>query len=473
MPVVLLIGLLGWAFNIDFVSVPMLCVFAGLVLFFCDDVKNVFIIVFAIPFLPNKIEGQADFIVLGAGVAFFFIAVIFFLVKHLAVKKTSVKKGKLFWGFVASLVAYLLGGVWGYFNPLNALIILVLTCATYFLYWVAINFTTDFRKFINYVFIAIGVLLGFQLLVSYIRVEGPLFSAITQKSVVWIGLQNINVVAIYFMLAMVSTFQLALKNKYDYLLTLAGLIFFVLVYFTYSRMGLLLCVVLMIPCVIYVFIKSSNKKIFLIIAGVGVALVGAGVAVFWSKISQLFSHYLTYGFSGNGRDSLWPWCWQKFIENPIFGIGFKSENVPGVSANTFVLAHNTVLQYLVSVGIVGSLLMLYYFVERYRIIFSNFNEIKLFNLFHVLVIALSGITDQSPACDVFMICMAISLVAIAEIDSAENVKKEKSETTENLKEEKNKDEKVELESGENSLENSQEKVQKKEKTKEQVKGQNF
>lgn len=441
-PIVLFIGLLGWALGIDVVSVPIVCAFASLVLFFCDDVKNVFIVVFAVPFLPNGFNMGSDFYLLGAGVGLFFISIIFFLIKHLAVKKTPVKKGKLFWGFVASLVAYLIGGIWGYFNILNALIILVLTSATYFLYWIAINFTTNFRKFMNYLFIGIGVLLSFQLIISYAKVEGTFFEAITRKGVCWIGLQNINVVSTYAIFAMLSTFQLALKHKRDYLIVLAGLLFFVLNYFTYSRMGLLVCVILLIPSLIYIFIKSSNKKIFLIIAGACVAIAGIALWVFWDKISQIFNHYLSYGFKANGREKLWPWCWQKFLENPVFGIGFMSENVPGISANTFVLAHNTVLQYLSSLGIVGTLLMAYYFVERYRIICSNFNSVKLFTLLHVLAIALCGITDQAEANDVFLICIGVALVALAEIDSAENPKVKEEKVLNDNSEEKFEAEKI-------------------------------
>ena len=74
------------------------------------------------------------------------------------------------------------------------------------------------------------------------------------------------------------------------------------------------------------------------------------------------------GYSGNGRQILWPWCWNKFKENPLFGIGFvsKDDSVPTlVSTDSIVLAHNSILQYLTSLGIIGTLMMGYFYFKKY------------------------------------------------------------------------------------------------------------
>ncbi|MGN0961216.1 MAG: O-antigen ligase family protein [Christensenellales bacterium] len=424
MPILLTIGFFGWVCKLDFITVPLLCIYVGLLLIFCDDVRNICPVVFSVPFFINQIEGFIDYIILGVSICFFLIGVIVFLIRQLAIKKTPVKKGKLFWGFVISLIAYLIGGLWNYFNLLNFIIIIAMTSASYLIYWLAINFTHNLKTYLNVLFISIGIILSIQLLISYAMVDEPFSSAILAKNVIWIGLQNINVVAIYFILAMISTFHFALKNKCDYLLTLAGMIFAICTYFTYSRMGTLICFILMLICILYIFVKSQNKLIFFFIGILGIFILGIVCIFRFESISKLLSHYTNLGLSGNGRNTLWPWCLDKFIHNPIFGVGFTSKDpVPGlISTDSIILAHNSVIQYLTSLGIVGSLLILYYYIKKYQILLTKFNEFKFMNLLHVLAIGLSGITDQCPTMDIFIICISLVLVANAEKDTEEILK---------------------------------------------------
>lgn len=418
LPILLTIGFIGWVCKIDFVTVPLLCVYVGLLLGFCDDIRNLYPVAFAVPFFINTIEGFMDYVILGIGIAFFIVGLIIFLIRHLAIKKTPVKKGKLFWGMVACLVAYLIGGIVGYFNILNALIITAMTCASYLLYWLAINFTHSLKTYLNYLFISIGIILSIQLLISYVMVDEPFLSAILSKNVIWIGLQNINVVAIYFMLAMLSTFQLALGHKLDYLITLSGLFFAICTYFTYSRMGMLICAILLIIATIFLFVKSKNKTAFLIML-ISITLALLSLFIFgFETLTKILKHYTKLGFDGNGRDELWPWCWEKFLDNPAFGIGFTTnETIPGLPPTKIILAHNSLLQYLVSLGVIGTIIISFFFLCKYKILCTKFNNFKFMNLLTVMAIALSGITDQSPTGDVFIICITLILIANAEKDT--------------------------------------------------------
>lgn len=425
LPVVLTIGFVGWFCKIDFITIPLLCLYAGLVLAFCDDIRNIFAVIFSVQFFINKIEKFSDYVVLGIGVLLFIIGVIVYLVRKLKIEKASAKKGKLFWPFVVALIAYLLGGLWGYFNLLNAVIITAMTSITYFLYWIAINFTQDLKKYLQGLFISLGIVLALQLLISYAYVDEKFSIAILSKNVIWIGLQNINVVAIYFMLAMFAVFQMAPRHKYDYLITLAGMLFAICTYFTYCRMGTLVCFVLMCAGIVYIFVKSRNKVIFIFMSLVEIFLVDTIYVLSPEKIEKLLNHYLTYGFSGNGRDTLWPWCLEKFIHNPIFGVGFTSTDpVPTVTTDNIIMAHNSLLQYLTSLGIVGTILIGYYYIERGKVVFTKFNEFKFMNMMSLLCIVLSGITDQAPTMDIFILCISTLLVSLAEMDTEEILAKE-------------------------------------------------
>lgn len=420
MPIILTLGFVGWFCKIDMIVIPLLCVYVGLLLAICDDVRNVFPVAISAQFFINSVESIADYVVLGVSILFFVVGIVIFLIRQLYINKVCVKKGKMFWPFVVALVAYLIGGIWGYFNILNAVIITAMTCATYFLYWIAINFSHNLKEYINYFFIALGIVLGFQLIISYAFVEEKFSIAILSKSVIWIGLQNINIVTTYFILAMLSTFQLALRHKYDYLISLGAMMFALCAYFTYCRMGVLIAFIIMCIALVYVFAKSRNKQIFLYIGIVGAFVLAISLIFKFDDISKIFNHYLTYGFSSNGRDVLYSFCMEKFLDSPVFGVGFTTtDHVPFMAGDidNIILAHNTPLQYLTSCGIVGTLIISYYYYSRWKVALTKFNEFKFWNVLSLLVIALQGITDQSPTMDIFVIIIITILVSLAELDT--------------------------------------------------------
>lgn len=419
LPIVITIGFLGWFWKFDTLTVPLLSLFILLVFIFCDDVKNILPIILSVPFFINQIDKENYWIYL-VSIIIFLIGAIYFIIKQF-VRKKPMKKGKMFWAMLVALVANLLGGIFGYFNIINFLIILVLSLITYFIYWLAINFCENLKSYLNYMFIVIGLLLFVQLLISYILVKESFWTSILWKSVTFIGLQNINVVAIYFMFAMMASFQLGLKHKHDYLYSLLAMFFVFCTYFTYSRMGILICAIFLVISLIYTFIKSKNKKIYIFIGLIILIGLVSIYIIFPSQVSKLFNWHLSLGMSGNGRDVLWPWCVDKFLDSPVFGVGFVSDDpVPGLSTtDSIILAHNTVLQYLTSLGIVGTILMTYFYIRKYIVLVSNFNEFKFLNLMNILIIALSGITDQSPSMDIFIMCITLCFVSLAENDSKE------------------------------------------------------
>lgn len=422
MPIILTIGFVGWICNIDFITIPLLCLYTGLLLIFCDDIKNIFAVALSAQFFINTLECFADYVAIGIGLLFFVIGLIVYLVKELLIRKISCHKGKMFWPFVCALIAYLIGGIWGYFNLLNALIITAMTSATYFLYWAAINFTHNLKQYLRYFFIAMGIILCIQVTISYARVDEPFKVAILAKNVIYIGLQNINTVALYFVLAMLSILQFAPKHKLDWLFTLASTFFAGCVYFTYCRICLFVCAIVFLIFLIYIFTKSKNKPIFLFIAIIGIFVIEIVCLFKWDKIYKFIQYYINKGFNSNGREELWSWCLEKFLQNPVFGVGFTSvEPVPSIASYNIVLAHNTLLQYLTSCGIVGSIIISYYYFSRWQIALTKYNEFKFVNSISLFAIALVSLIDQEPTMDVFVIVVITLLVALAELDTEETL----------------------------------------------------
>lgn len=417
---ILTVGFVGWVTGLDHIALFLLAIYALLMFIFCNDVKNVLPIAFAVPFFisTNGVFNKITFFIIAFVI--FFVGVVYFLIKQLAIKKVKTKKGKMFWATVVYLIAHLLGGIIGYFNILYSAIILGMVLLTYFLYWVALNFTHNLKKYIQYLFIGIGIILSIQLLISYFNVDEPFTSAILSKNVIFIGVQNINIAAIYFVFAMLSVLTLGIGHNKDYLFALASLPFAICTYFTYSRMGMLTCGILFLVAIIYMFVRSHNKPVFLFIGIVAFFIFEIITLVWWNKVSQLLDWYTGLGISGNGRETLYPWCWEQFIENPIFGVGFVTEEVVPtmVVSDHIILAHNTPLQYLTSLGIIGSLMMIYFHVQEYIVACKNFNSFKFMNFLQIMVITIFGFTATK---DVFVIIILYTLLVLSENDSDQSI----------------------------------------------------
>lgn len=401
----------------------LLCIFI-----LCDSPINALFIPLNIAFFLNSFKDESVYIYYGIAIGIFLTGLVYFLVKMLAVRKRRAQKGTMFYPFMLLIFAVFIGGAIGHFNPLSSLAVAGQMFIAYVFYFIFINFTANLKeKFIEYSIIT-GVQIFLQLIIAHLM-TGDFWDSISSKGLVNIGVQNINVAAVYLIISMLSMLYLALNNKkHDYLLSLGAIGFFLVIFLSYSRICTLVSAILLLAGYIYIFVKSNNKKIFGIITVSFLLLVAILCIALWGPIYDLVARYISMGISFNGRDVLWPWCFEKFKENPIFGIGFTSfdEPVPGVMTDTVVMAHNSILQYLTSTGLVGSALALAYYVMKYKTIFSK-EARDIFVITTVIAIALIGMVDQSPTTDIFVIIILNLLIAISEIKIKSTVPSTKEE----------------------------------------------
>lgn len=417
------VAYLGWLFNITHVSVILLCFFVALILVFCDDPKGILVVILPVEFFTRGIQSNEDYYYYGVAIGIGLIGILYYLIKQVFIKKKKVVKGKMFWAFVCITIACMLGGSVYHFSIMPKISIFGICFAVYFVYFFCINFTTNLKDFLRNCFIAFAVFAIVQLITLHIQ-SGDFLNSFTYKSVIWVGGTHINTAALYLVMGMLSMYWLAYeKKKFDYLYCLGGIGFLLATYFTYGRIALFIGGIFTIICFIIIFIKSPNKVIFLVSFGV---IVG-GVAVFailrWDRFLHLISEYIKIGFAGRGREVLWPWCIDRFMREPIFGIGFLTYNdpVPTIELNNVVIAHNTFLQFLTSTGIVGIILVSYFYVMKYRVLLNDFKGFDLFIFLISLAIAAVGMVDQSVTMDIFLVIW-ILFIALAETQSKENMK---------------------------------------------------
>lgn len=414
-PLLLLFGFICWLFSLTTLLLYVYVLVFVLSLILLDDVKNIFSMVFFVAFFIKDIFDSSVWDlylpIIGCGA----ITLVCFLVRSFLLGKGKLKKGQMFVSLMVAGVALLLGGLERFDIQVFG-VTLGLFVSTYVLYFISVNFTKDLKKYLANLFICGALILSLQVLfmdVGYLLklAEKPLLQ------ILYVGAQNINVVSTYLLVGIACCFYKGLRKHTDVLYAAMGVVLVMIVFQADCRTAKLLSVLLLLVELVVMLIVSPNKILL------GAVVVGAVTISLVLLIPVLPNDFkiLEDIFAGdegaNGRAILWPWCINKFIEYPIFGYGFvASEYVPTTQENymDIVMAHNTLLQWLTSLGIMGTLLMGYFYLKKYAILFRKLTIEKFSFILAVIIIALTGMMDQAPAMDFFVFFMPLCFVAAIE-----------------------------------------------------------
>lgn len=425
MPALFSVAFLFWALDLSDVAVGIFALFVVLNLLLFDDIKPIFVPVLYVHFYINNIYFSSHWLAYGICIGVGVLAFVYYIIKQLVKRGKTLKKGKLFWAIVAADAAFLLAGVLGRFNLLVCVITLGFSLVIYFFYWVAINFCQNLREYLLNLFVIGGLFVGAQLLYSLIG-TGDFLNAIATREIFNIGAQNINTAALFFGISLIAAFAKGKGNKRDFLYFLAACFFALMVFLTYCRMMIALAFVAGVIFTVNMFKKSDNKRIFLVFfTAVLVVAIGL-VTIFFKETVELVESFMARFISSGdmGRREIWSWSWERFLEYPVFGYGFVSEGViPTLNpATRVILSHNTLLQYLTSLGVVGTLAMGFFYFKKYQLMFKNFSFSDFFVVGMIILIELSGLVDQSATMDFFVVTITILLLAIIEKDKEPNEK---------------------------------------------------
>ena len=147
---------------------------------------------------------------------------------------------------------------------------------------------------------------------------------------------------------------------------------FIAAVFTLSRTALIFATLAYVTSVIIAATVGKRKRLFRIITLAGVAAALLFVIVFREKLMSVLSDYLERGLDDNGRYALWKYGIDSFLDSPVFGKGFF-----GLHTDTFIsidfipqMMHNTPIQLLASMGIVGTATYIWHRVQTVREFFS-------------------------------------------------------------------------------------------------------
>ena len=423
MALVSIIISLFWSLNIGFVSIGFLAFFFILTLIFChEDPKPVLLPIISITLMFNDLLIQGFMFVLIC-VAFVIVSLIIYVVYKIKTEREHIKKGKLFWPYVLVLIANALAGIIGHFESRVFFITLFLGLLLYFLYWFVLNFIKDYKDYFCKALIFLSIIVAIEVFVAYIKAEDILLTF--QKKWVRIGTGEINGPALFIVSGVISCFYLATQSKIKtkrILYVVLALFLDLVLLITLSRISLAIGAIATIIYLIVLFKQSNNKKPILIVSGCILAVVLVVCILFFERLTNIFSFYLKNMFGANGRIELWNWYLDLFKPFPIFGIGFITRDPSvtlGMGNGTYdqIMAHNTILHYLICTGIVGLILNIPFYIQKYKIVCKKFNKYKLFILINIICIEIASLVDIAGHANLFNMIILYLFIAFAEKDT--------------------------------------------------------
>lgn len=414
MPAALIYGLIFWFFKLPFFAVYGYLAAFLLILIFCKNVKNLFVPVLYISYVLPDIVTDPHLVLYGVAVGIAYVALFLFAIVRGVGKKNrgeALVKGELFYPFLLfSAVLILAGAIWR-FNVLAALITFGFCSVVLVLYFIALNFTEGLTDGLALAFLWGAAGLTLQVFLDAFLKDYKPFG--TEG---FLAAQNENTFAIMVTLGIVSCLKFGLGKDSDAKFFLLSFAYTLGVVGTCCRMMTAIALILE-TAVTVMFISRSELKRRFLYAGVCILIMLGFAFVFYDETIKPFVDKVVNKMSGNfwnGRDEIFRFAIEKAKEFPIFGYGFLAEESDPCHREGVLLIHNTVLQWLCSVGFIGASFSAWFYATKYRVVFDKRNPQRTFTVLYVLVIALSGITDQAASMDIFYFLMPILLVAGAE-----------------------------------------------------------
>ena len=150
------------------------------------------------------------------------------------------------------------------------------------------------------------------------------------------------------------------KNKLGTIYLALAVLTYVAAALTQSRNALLFGSLALIFALVILSVVGRYRAVFRAVLLVGAVLVSISALVLWDRLYPILESF----FSDNGRFELWRSGFDNFLKSPIFGRGFYGISFTEESFFTAgflpTMAHNTVIQLLGAMGIVGLVCYAYY-----------------------------------------------------------------------------------------------------------------
>ena len=403
-----------------YIAIPILLVsaFAFLV---CDSVKHfiptllTFLYLVNLKHTPGSMDGGINpgsdyysqpyvFITMAVMFAILLIAVILYTLTTLVPRIREGGKAPLLLPLSLLSAAFLLGGAFSSGWQIASLVFGFAEAAVYFLLFYLFYYglkRESINGLINYVcYIALlsAFIIIAELAFVYVTRSDAIFvDGVLHKEAIALGWGISNPIgnALVILVPLLMLGAIRCKAYPVYLVT--ALLTCVSVFFTFSRNGIVVCLLVLTASVVVAYFTSTLKKTLGISLCCGMGAVTVGALIFSDKIAEIVTHFSRIGSADNGRFKLWRQSVDNFLENPIFGKGFfdwGEMDVYEIAGFVPTMSHNTILQLMSSMGILGLGAYLFYRVMTLIPFFKNISREKIFILLSVAALLLGGMLDN-------------------------------------------------------------------------------
>ena len=357
----------------------------------CDSIRpvlpNLITFLYRIPLehspgdpLYSPYYAETDLTAFWIFTAIFFISLAWFYVRNKVFVGVNPVKAPLFVSLAIFSLSFLSAGMFsGHrsegdfgFGILEVFVFFVVYLILY--YGLRRESMDELTGYFTYICAMCAVVLSLEVLDVFLRVDGAISGGVIDKDYVNFGWGISNTCGSALSVLTPICILGAMRSKrysavYYAIATLAA----VATIFTLARASVLVGTVGFVMCMIISCCAGKNKKSCRISAISVVVLTAIVLLIFKEQLSEIFVHYFNKGFSDSGRRSLWKYFLDGFKEAPVFGNGFfYFTRGPQLSSFTPVLAHNTFVQLLASMGVFGLLAYVFYRVCTLIPFFKHF-----------------------------------------------------------------------------------------------------
>ena len=217
------------------------------------------------------------------------------------------------------------------------------------------------------------------------------------------------------MLCLPSCFYLMTKKSEIVPYFALTVFFLVSVAFTLSNFAQMMCV-LFVPILTIITLKrikrTKRSLLFSLVLGLYALAIICLLLLVHDKTS--FVNELVAFFSDSGRSKLFSKALGLFIENPIFGTGMG--NFPHIYPYDIrTNYHSSIIHPLATMGIVGLIAWLYYFVARVRVFTRDKSDFSFFMFIAFTLYQAYSLIDTGEYA--FTTIYAVALVLVVEFSS--------------------------------------------------------
>lgn len=322
-------------------------------------------------------------------------------------KKIAKAKPQLLWGMLALSAVYLLSGIGSDHyaaiagrNIFHALLQSAAILVPYLLFTIFVDWEKVCLDYFAWMGFGAGCLLCVEILWIYCTQEVVVEGSIL-RDLIYTGWGMYNNMGGLLAMMIPYAFCLATKYRKVWIGVLAGSGFLACVLMTCSRSSILSAGLAYCVCGVLMLRYARNRRNNIIVLASGTVAVLLAMFLFREQLMRLVNVLVNLGLKLNNRDIIYREGINKFLQSPILGTGFYCTGFKPDAWSTLESFHNiipprwhnTILQILVSCGLVGIFAYLFHRLQTVKLFLRRMTKENMFIACSILVLLLSCMFD--------------------------------------------------------------------------------